>query len=184
MNLEYCTLDVFTDRCFGGNPLAVVLDARGLDDATMQSISLRVQLQRDDLCLAAIESCSYRARAHLHTRGRTALCGPSDRRNGIRAGDARPPRRRYSRHRVRGGRGSGCGAYRTQRDRHHGALHADRGAGPGTARSDRRMQHGGGHAGTEKGSGGCQRPKYGPAACRIWWFRWSMSAHCSPRGST
>ena len=25
---EYCTLDVFTDRRFGGNPLAVVLDAR------------------------------------------------------------------------------------------------------------------------------------------------------------
>jgi trans-2,3-dihydro-3-hydroxyanthranilate isomerase len=39
MNLEYCTLDVFTDRRFGGNPLAVVLDARGLDDATMQSIT-------------------------------------------------------------------------------------------------------------------------------------------------
>ena len=39
MNLEYCTLDVFTDRRFGGNPLAVVLDARGLDDATMQLIT-------------------------------------------------------------------------------------------------------------------------------------------------
>ncbi|MGB8433500.1 MAG: PhzF family phenazine biosynthesis protein, partial [Burkholderiales bacterium] len=39
MNLEYCTLDVFTDRRFGGNPLAVVLDARGLDDKTMQSIA-------------------------------------------------------------------------------------------------------------------------------------------------
>jgi trans-2,3-dihydro-3-hydroxyanthranilate isomerase len=36
---DYCTLDVFTDHLFGGNPLAVVLDARGLDDATMQSIA-------------------------------------------------------------------------------------------------------------------------------------------------
>jgi trans-2,3-dihydro-3-hydroxyanthranilate isomerase len=39
MNLEYCTLDVFTDRHFGGNPLAVVLDARGLEERTMQSIA-------------------------------------------------------------------------------------------------------------------------------------------------
>lgn len=39
MNLDYCTLDVFTDRRFGGNPLAVVLDALGIDDATMQSIA-------------------------------------------------------------------------------------------------------------------------------------------------
>jgi trans-2,3-dihydro-3-hydroxyanthranilate isomerase len=38
-SFDYCTLDVFTDRAFGGNPLAVVLDARGIDDATMQSIA-------------------------------------------------------------------------------------------------------------------------------------------------
>ena len=28
--MRYVTVDVFTDRLFGGNPLAVVLDARGL----------------------------------------------------------------------------------------------------------------------------------------------------------
>ena len=28
---EFVTLDVFTGRRFGGNPLAVVADARGLD---------------------------------------------------------------------------------------------------------------------------------------------------------
>jgi trans-2,3-dihydro-3-hydroxyanthranilate isomerase len=39
MNYQYCTLDVFTDQRFGGNPLAVVLDARSIDDATMQSIA-------------------------------------------------------------------------------------------------------------------------------------------------
>jgi len=27
---RYVTADVFTDRMFGGNPLAVVLDAQGL----------------------------------------------------------------------------------------------------------------------------------------------------------
>lgn len=36
---HYCTADVFTERRFGGNPLAVVLDARGLDDARMLTIA-------------------------------------------------------------------------------------------------------------------------------------------------
>ncbi|MDB4905474.1 MAG: Phenazine biosynthesis protein PhzF [Gemmatimonadetes bacterium] len=36
---RYVTLDVFTDRRFGGNPLAVVPDARGLTDAEMQSLA-------------------------------------------------------------------------------------------------------------------------------------------------
>ena len=33
------SLDVFTDRAFGGNPLAVVLDAEGLSTAQMQAIA-------------------------------------------------------------------------------------------------------------------------------------------------
>ncbi len=36
---EFVTLDVFTDRRFGGNPLAVFADARGLDTATMQALA-------------------------------------------------------------------------------------------------------------------------------------------------
>ena len=36
---RYVTADVFTDRQFGGNPLAVVLDARGLSDDEMLSIT-------------------------------------------------------------------------------------------------------------------------------------------------
>ncbi len=35
----YVTVDVFTDQRFGGNQLAVVTDARGLDTDTMQSIA-------------------------------------------------------------------------------------------------------------------------------------------------
>ena len=31
---HYCTVDVFTDRRFGGNPLAVFPAAAGLDTAT------------------------------------------------------------------------------------------------------------------------------------------------------
>lgn len=37
--IAYLTLDVFTSQRFGGNPLAVVSDARGLDTASMQTIA-------------------------------------------------------------------------------------------------------------------------------------------------
>jgi trans-2,3-dihydro-3-hydroxyanthranilate isomerase len=39
MQRRYITVDVFTDRAFGGNPLAVVLDAGGLSTAQMQAIT-------------------------------------------------------------------------------------------------------------------------------------------------
>jgi len=39
MQRRYITVDVFTDRAFGGNPLAVVLDAQGLSTAQMQAIA-------------------------------------------------------------------------------------------------------------------------------------------------
>src|SRR5260370_9630673 len=39
MQRRYITVDVFTGRAFGGNPLAVVLDAGGLSTAQMQAIA-------------------------------------------------------------------------------------------------------------------------------------------------
>lgn len=39
MPRRYVTLDVFTDRIFGGNPLAVVFDTAGLSTAQMQAIA-------------------------------------------------------------------------------------------------------------------------------------------------
>lgn len=39
MQRRYVTVDVFTDRAFGGNPLAVVLDADGLSTAQMQAVA-------------------------------------------------------------------------------------------------------------------------------------------------
>src|SRR5258708_31743355 len=39
MERRYITVAVFTDRAFGGNPLAVVLDAGGLSTAQMQAIA-------------------------------------------------------------------------------------------------------------------------------------------------
>lgn len=39
MQRRYITVDVFTDRAFGGNPLGVVLDAEGLSTEQMQAIA-------------------------------------------------------------------------------------------------------------------------------------------------
>ena len=44
MTRRFQTLDVFTETPLAGNPLAVVLDAEGLDDARMQAISAEFNL--------------------------------------------------------------------------------------------------------------------------------------------
>ena len=44
MQVKFHTLDVFTTRRFGGNPLAVVLDADGLSDAQMLNIAREFNL--------------------------------------------------------------------------------------------------------------------------------------------
>lgn len=44
MRYRYCTADVFTDRLFGGNPLAVFPEAEGLSAAHMQSIARELNL--------------------------------------------------------------------------------------------------------------------------------------------
>ena len=44
MTRAFQTLDVFTETALAGNPLAVVLDAEGLDDARMQAIAAEFNL--------------------------------------------------------------------------------------------------------------------------------------------
>ena len=44
MKVEFATVDVFTDRRFGGNPLAVISNARGLTAEQMQSIAAEFNL--------------------------------------------------------------------------------------------------------------------------------------------
>ena len=41
---RFVQVDVFTDRVFGGNPLAVFFDGRGLDDVLMQQIAREMNL--------------------------------------------------------------------------------------------------------------------------------------------
>ena len=44
MGHRYVTADVFTDRIFGGNPLAVFPDAGGIDPGLMPSIAAEFTL--------------------------------------------------------------------------------------------------------------------------------------------
>jgi len=52
MKRRYITVDVFTDRPFGGNPLAVVLDAKGLSSSQMQSIAAEFNYAETTFVLA------------------------------------------------------------------------------------------------------------------------------------
>jgi trans-2,3-dihydro-3-hydroxyanthranilate isomerase len=49
--LRFFTVDVFTDRRFGGNPLAVFPQAQGLDTATMQALAAEFNLSETTFVL-------------------------------------------------------------------------------------------------------------------------------------
>jgi trans-2,3-dihydro-3-hydroxyanthranilate isomerase len=49
--LHYHLVDVFTDRAFGGNPLAVVANGRGVDDVTMQAVAKEFNLSETTFVL-------------------------------------------------------------------------------------------------------------------------------------
>ena len=44
MRVNFVTVDVFTEKAFGGNPLAVVLSAKGLSSEQMQDIATELNL--------------------------------------------------------------------------------------------------------------------------------------------
>ncbi len=66
MQRHFFTLDVFTDRRFAGNPLAVVLEASGLDDAAMQTIAREFNLSETVFVLPP-ETPTHRARLRIFT---------------------------------------------------------------------------------------------------------------------
>jgi trans-2,3-dihydro-3-hydroxyanthranilate isomerase len=66
---RFVQVDVFTDRVFGGNPLAVVLDGRGLGDAEMQAIAREMNLAETTFLLPVTQpECA--ARVRIFTPGR------------------------------------------------------------------------------------------------------------------
>lgn len=52
---RYHRIDVFTDRPFGGNPLAVFPDAQGLDAATMQALAREMNLSETTFVFPATQ---------------------------------------------------------------------------------------------------------------------------------
>ena len=64
---EFVTLDVFTDTRFGGNPLAVFRDARGLSDAEMQSLAAEFNLSETTFVLPP-ENPENTARVRIFNR--------------------------------------------------------------------------------------------------------------------
>ena len=53
---RYVQLDVFASRAGAGNPLAVVLDAEGLDDAQMQAIAKWTRLPETTFVFPAVSA--------------------------------------------------------------------------------------------------------------------------------
>jgi trans-2,3-dihydro-3-hydroxyanthranilate isomerase len=63
---EFVTVDVFTERRFGGNPLAVFPDARGLTDAQMQSLAAEFNLSETTFVLPP-DNPQHHARVRIFT---------------------------------------------------------------------------------------------------------------------
>ena len=66
MQRRYATADVFTERMFGGNPLAVVWDADGLSTAQMQSIALEFNYSETTFVLPPADA-RHTARVRIFT---------------------------------------------------------------------------------------------------------------------
>lgn len=69
MRRRYFTLDVFTTQRFAGNPLAVVLDAAGLETAGMQAIAREFNLPETVFVFPPSDS-KHRARVRIFTPAR------------------------------------------------------------------------------------------------------------------
>ncbi len=63
----FVTVDVFTDRRFGGNPLAVFPDAQGLSDAQMQSLAAEFNLSETTFVLPPADPANT-ARVRIFNR--------------------------------------------------------------------------------------------------------------------
>ena len=66
MKYRYYTADVFTDTIFGGNPLAVVIDADALADAQMQKVAAEFNLPETTFVQTA-ENAAHACRVRIFT---------------------------------------------------------------------------------------------------------------------
>ena len=113
---SFVTVDVFTDRRFGGNPLAVFPDARGMSDADMQSLAAEFNLSETTFVLPPADPANT---ARVRIFNRTARCRspaiPMSAPAGCWRGRAAP--RRHAA--LRGDRRSGRGRRSRRTARHH-----------------------------------------------------------------
>ncbi len=93
MRLAYKVVDVFTDRAFAGNPLAVVFGADGLTTAQCQAIAGEFHLSETAFPMATTRAADYRLRiftptAELPFAGHPSVgAGWVQRRRGVVTGD-------------------------------------------------------------------------------------------------
>jgi trans-2,3-dihydro-3-hydroxyanthranilate isomerase len=66
MKRRFVTLDVFTAKRFAGNPLAVVLDGKGIDGAAMQAVAREFNLSETVFLLPPTDR-AHRARLRIFT---------------------------------------------------------------------------------------------------------------------
>src|SRR5215831_17767782 len=66
-NFAFVTVDVFTNRRFGGNPLAVFPDARGMSDADMQALATEFNLSETTFVLPPADPANT-ARVRIFNR--------------------------------------------------------------------------------------------------------------------
>jgi trans-2,3-dihydro-3-hydroxyanthranilate isomerase len=64
---RFVQCDVFTDRAFGGNPLAVFPDGRGIDDATLQKIAREMNLSETVFVLPPSDPAKALRRLRIFT---------------------------------------------------------------------------------------------------------------------
>ena len=69
MRRRFVTLDVFTEKRYAGNPLAVVLEPDGLDTAAMQAIAREFNLS-ETVFVQPPENQAHRAKLRIFTPGR------------------------------------------------------------------------------------------------------------------
>lgn len=69
MTRRFYTLDVFTGQILSGNPLAVVLDAHGLDDQRMQAVTREFNLS-ETVFVTPPDDPAHRASVRIFTPGR------------------------------------------------------------------------------------------------------------------
>ncbi|MGO4196334.1 PhzF family phenazine biosynthesis protein [Rhizobium sp. YAF28] len=69
MALSYSVYDVFTDTKLAGNPLAVIFDGKGLDDAAMQAVARETNLS-ETVFVQPANNPAYTARIRIFTPGR------------------------------------------------------------------------------------------------------------------